>query len=97
MSNLVDWQEPVNCPKCGCGWALRINEKGLILIFCSNPNCTFAWQSKAKTLLDAVKLWNRLCEDHEGKDRPNTPLLVQIYNKGKESVFRTKTLTDKAK
>ena len=94
-TKLVEWNEPSNCPKCTCGWGIRIDDKGTILIFCSNPKCVFSWQSKARTLYEAVRIWNKICQDHEGHDRPNTPLLVQIYSNDKPATYRIKDLPKK--
>ena len=97
-TNLIEWEEPSNCPKCGCGWGILIKPGDIKEIFCSNARCQFAWKSDGKTLLQAVKTWNKICEDHGGRDRPNTPLIVQIYNKGINSTYRTKPIdTNKEK
>jgi hypothetical protein len=69
----VDWKEPSNCPKCGCGWGILIKPDDVKVIFCSNARCTFAWGSKADTLLEAVVKWNVICEEKHLKDRPDTP------------------------
>ena len=95
LTNNVPWSEPDNCPRCGCGWNIKITDKSVIVIFCSNPNCAWAWQAQSKTLYDAVKIWNKICKGHSGKDRPNTPLLVEVYSKGKNSVYRTKKKENK--
>jgi anaerobic selenocysteine-containing dehydrogenase len=87
--NLVDWKEPSNCPKCGCGWGILIKPDDTKVIFCSNARCTFAWKSEKKTLLDAVILWNKICENHDDRDRPKTPLLVRIYDKIKNKDLTT--------
>jgi hypothetical protein len=91
MPTKIEWQEPANCPRCGSGWAILIKPKDIKEIFCSNARCQFAWKAQGKTLLEAVRTWNRICEDHEGKDRPNTPLLVKVYP-GVSSIYKTKPI-----
>ena len=89
-SQNLPWKEPSDCPRCGCGWGIRITNKSIIVIYCSNHNCTYAWQSQAKTLYDAVKIWNKICENAGSKDRPNTPLLVEISKNGKSMTYHSK-------
>ena len=93
MPTEKEWKEPLNCPKCSCGWAILIKAKDIKEIFCSNPKCCFSWRAQGKTLFDAVKCWNKICEDYEGRDKPKTPLLVEIVKRGVNTVFRTKDLT----
>jgi ABC-type iron transport system FetAB ATPase subunit len=78
--NLINWEEPQNCPKCGSSWGLSFKPKDIKAIFCSNARCSFAWVAEKKTLFDAVVLWNKICDSHDKRDRPDTPLLVRIYS-----------------
>ena len=86
----LHWKEPQTCPKCGSNWRIRITENGIVVIFCSSHDCSFAWKAQAKTLYDAVKIWNKICDGHGGRDRPDTPLLVEISKNGKSLVYHSK-------
>lgn len=69
----IEWKEPQDCPRCGSGWGILIKPDKVKVIFCSNARCSFAWVSKADSLLGAVTEWNRICEEKHTKDRPDTP------------------------
>lgn len=82
-------QEPVNCPRCKSHWTILIKPDATKSIFCSNDKCSFSWRADGRTLCEAVHVWNTICANHTERDRPATPVLVEVPYKGSTTVFYT--------